>query len=298
MKKTVSVICIIVACALLCSGCLTFSSQLNEEITQNLAPVVTTTVSNVVETTTVAQSDNQETTTVLSQETTTVLSQETTTNTIIPETTTANTQTQNPVTETTTEASQPAVSDYEVLKSGVFHCKGTMVDASGTAPMEMAFTKDTVYVTTDFDGVSVGMLMTADEMYMLYVDNKTYMELGEAIMKMMGVDKDELFGSMDFGFASFGNLEDADSVTQTTVNGSECTCYEFKKENGTATHIYMDGNSLKGFATVNSSGVVTTANYIDYFSAQVPPEMVSPEAGGYTKQNMVTFMSSLMSVMQ
>ena len=101
---------------------------------------------------------------------------------------------------------------------------------------------------------------------------------------------------MDFGFSSFGNLSDADEKTTVVVNGAECECYVFRNDNGSLTHIYMNGNSLKGFASADSSGKVISANYIDYFTADVPSYMVDPSLA-FKKQNMVSFMTSLMSGM-
>lgn len=297
MKKTLSIICVIISVVMAFTGCLRFSSHLIDETTTQANNETTV----LTETTTDAGSTDVN---VIESTTAEVVPPvgETTTN--LPEGTTDGGNTVTPAPETTTSASVQenttnvvsTKSDYDILREGVFYCKGKMVDSTGTAPMEMAFSGNSVYITTDIDGVGIGMLFNDKDVYMIYVDKKTYTEIGETMLKTMDIDKDEMLKSMDFGFASFGNLEEADEKTTATVNGATCDCYVFRNDNGSMTHIYMSGNTLKGFASADSSGKVISANYIDYFSADVPDYMIDPSVA-FTKQNMITFMSSLMSVM-
>lgn len=297
MKKTLSVICVIVAVAMAFTGCLSFSSHLIDETTTQISNETTT----VAGATDVILPENTtaegippvaETTTAPVVEGTTASPAENTTNAPVIENTTA-----APVTETTTAA--PVVStksDYDILRGGVFYCKGTMVDSTGKVPMEMAFSGNSVYVTAAIDGMNVGMIFNDKNVYMLNVDKKTYMEVGETLLKTLEMDREEMLKSMDFGFASFGNLEDADEKTTVDINGTACDCYVFRNDNGSMTHVYMSGSTLKGFGSADSSGKVISANYIDYFTAEVPSYMIDPSTA-FTKQNMLTFMTGLMGAM-
>ena len=307
MKKTLSIICVIVAVAMACTGCLSFSTHLLEETTIQAGNETTafaeTTL--IADTTDIAGAESttdggiQETTSAVAQETTTVGSvQETTTVPSVQETTTVSSSqpTTNLSAPENTTAAGVVKSDYDILREGVFYCKGTMVDSTGTVPMEMAFSGSSVYITAAIDGINVGMLFNDKDVYMINVDKKTYMEVGDTLLKTLDMNREEMLESMDFGFESFGNLSDADEKTTVDVNGVACDCYVFRNDNGSMTHIYMNGNSLKGFASADSSGKVISANYIDYFTGDVPAYMINPSSA-LTKQNMVTFMAGLMSAM-
>ncbi len=296
MKKTLSVICVIVAVAMAFTGCLSFSSNLLEETTtqgnnENSALTETTTVavgtdSDVVESTTAGVD------TPVQENTTASSVQETPTSSPVQENPTSSSVQEN----TTVAPVVSTKSDYEVLRGGSFYCKGTMVDSSGTVPMEMAFSGDSVYVTAAFDGMNVGMLFNGEDVYMMDVDKKTYMELGDWLLKQMDINREEMLESMDFGFSSFGDLADADEKTTADVNGVSCDCYVFRNSGGDMTYVYMSGNALKGFASADSSGKVISANYIEYFSADVPDYMVDPSLA-FEKQNMVEFMGSMIKNM-
>lgn len=290
MKKALSIICVTVAVVITFTGCLSFSSNLLDVTTtqpNNGNPVVeTTTVNGTIDVGAV-----ESTTVPVQEQTTSSPVQENTTNAPVQENTT-----NTPVQENTTSAPVATKSDYDILREGVFYCKGTMVDSTGTVPMEMAFSGSSVYVTAAIDGMNVGMLFNDKSVYMINVDKKTYMEVNESLLKTLEMDKEEMLASMDFGFESFGSLSDADEKTTASVNGVACDCYVFRADNGSMTHIYMDGNTLKGFGSADSSGKVISANYIDYFTQNVPDYMIDPSLA-FKKQNMVTFMAGLMSGM-
>ena len=294
MKKALSVICAIVAVVMTFAGCLSFSSQMLDETTTqvNNDPVVTetTTLPGVTDVG-MTESTTDGTLPPVQESTTNAPVQESTTNAPVQENTT-----NAPVQESTTTAPVVTKSDYDILREGTFYCKGTMVDSTGTVPMEMAFSGTSVYVTAAIDGMNVGMLFNDENVYMINVDKKTYMEVNESLLKQLDMSKEEMLASMDFGFEAFGNLSDADEKTTGTVNGVTCDCYVFRNDNNSMTYIYMDGNSLKGFASADSTGKVISANYIDYFTATVPNYMIDPSVA-FKKQNMVTFMAGLMTAM-
>lgn len=300
MKKTLSIICVIVTVAMAFTGCLSFSSNLLDE----------TTIQAGNETTVLTENTTADLTGIVPEITTDVNSVENTTDSPVIENTTSAPVVENttnapvventtnaPVAENTTSASSGVTkSDYDVLKEGVFYCKGTMVDSTGTVPMEMAFSENSVYITAAIDGMNVGMLFNDKDVFMINVDKKTYMEVGDALLKQLDMNREEMLESMDFGFESFGSLAEADEKTTGAVNGVTCDCYVFRNDNGSLTYIYMDGNTLKGFASADSTGKVVSANYIDYFTADVPSYMIDPSLA-LKKQNMVSFMTSLMSGM-
>ncbi len=89
------------------------------------------------------------------------------------------------------------------------------------------------------------------------------------------------------------DLSQADSKTTGTIGSTNCDVYIFNKTDGTKTRVYMNGNKLMAFEMISKDGNVDSATYITTLSENVPK---LPPAD-YTKQNVISFMSSMESVL-
>lgn len=192
----------------------------------------------------------------------------------------------------------PASNEYDILKSGSFYMKGSLVDSTGTSsPMEIALTPNSVYMLSNFSGATMGLLISNDVMYMIYTDKSAYLELSDSIMSMAGFDMDELMGSEQINFGSYGNLTEADSVTEEDYNGRTCQVYHFTKENGGETRIYMDNAELIRIATYTSSGKLNNSTEIESISGTVPADKSAPPAN-YKHYKGVTGLFSFMTLLE
>lgn len=191
----------------------------------------------------------------------------------------------------------PSSSEYDYLKSGSFAMKGKMIDKTGLdSPYEVAITPDSIYMLSDFSGVPMGMLIADDTVYMVYPEKKAYLEFSDSIMKMAGLDLDELTSSADISFGSYGNLSDAKKVSEAVCNGHNCKVYHFDVASGES-RVYMDGTELIRLATYDSAGKFVSSIDVDTISGTVPAEKRTPPSG-YKAYKGVTGMMSFMTLLE
>lgn len=191
----------------------------------------------------------------------------------------------------------PASPEYDILKSGSFRIKGTMVDKTGVdTPMEIAVTPESVYMLSDFGGIDMGMLIKGKKVYMICPDKKAYLEMSEAIMNMAGMDISELTASDAIDFSIYGDLSEADSVTEVTHNGRVCQVYRFKLASEES-RVYLDGTKLVRLASYDNNGKFLAAIDITEISGNIPAGMISPPSD-YKAYKGVTGMLSFMSLLE
>ena len=208
----------------------------------------------------------------------------------------ATTQASTPATTQPTTPAQSSRNEYDILRSGTFYCVGSMKDAEGTNPLEIAIGPNTVYMLTKMDSVSMAVLVSNKKTYMIYPEGKVYLEMSDLILKMMDLDPDELLDSGNFGFSDMKPLSEANAVTDGTLNGQACKIYNFSNEDGTRTLIYMNGNRLLGMEVYSASDTLTSGTYFESVSATIPEDKMSPPAG-YTKTTFTKFMTMLAGVL-
>jgi hypothetical protein len=191
----------------------------------------------------------------------------------------------------------PASPEYDILKSGSFRIKGTMVDNTGVdTPMEIAVTPESIYMLSDFGGIDMGMLIKGKKVYMICPDKKAYLEMSEAIMNMAGLDISELTASDAIDFSIYGDLSEADSIKEVTHNGRVCQVYCFKLASEES-RVYLDGTKIVRLASYDNNGKFLAAIDITEISGNIPAGMISPPSG-YKAYKGVTGMFSFMSLLE
>lgn len=284
MKKMPLAIFLIILVVFVFAGCLSFSGTLSTSTTEPEEEISFDTPENT--TSVVVTPGYQESTTAAAVETTAAP---------VPDATT------EPSEEKPIQNTAPASSEYDYLKGGSFHMVGTMIDKTGVdAPMEVAITPDSIYMLSDFSGVPMGMLIKNNKVYMIYPDKKAYLELSDSLMSMAGLDISELTSSDTINFGSYGNLSEADSVTEVTHNGRVCQVYHFKVDSGES-RVYMDGTKLVRLSSFDKNGKFITATDISTISGTVPADKSAPPASFKAYKGMTgmfSFMTLLEGVMQ
>lgn len=196
----------------------------------------------------------------------------------------------------------PQKSEYDILKSGSFYMTGSMVDSSGmSSPMEVAVTPNSVYMLADFEGEAMGMLVADDCVYMIYPAKKAYLELSDSIMSMAGLDIDDLISTDQINFGSYGELSEADSVTEEAHNGKACQVYHFVTSEGGESRVFMNGTEIVRIASYDKNGKFLTSTDIENITGSVPADKSAPPKSykaykGIT--GMMSFMTLLGDVMQ
>ena len=199
---------------------------------------------------------------------------------------------------TNAQGQTPAVTgknEFDIFRSGTFYIKGSMRDAEGENPLEMAITPNSIYMLTKFENVDMAILVSNGNTYLVYPGGKAYLEMSATVLKLMGLDTDELISSDDLGFSDLEPLSQATRTSQATLKGKNCTVYEFEKSDGTVSKVYMNGNSLMGLETVEN-GTVLSATYIDSITDAVPADKINPSSS-YSKKSVFEFMGMLSDIM-
>lgn len=273
MKKMYLAVFLIILIAVVFCGCLSFSNTLIPEVEKD-------------ETTTAAENRVTQSETVSETQAD-----------IEPESqSTAPSQNASDTEAETIDIDPPTSSEFDVLKSGTFYMKGGMTDSSGAlSPMEIAMTPSSMFVLSDFNGASMGILIKDNSVYMIYEDEKAYLELSDSIMQMAGLDINELTSSGSIDFSSLGSLSEAQSVTQEEYNGRTCQVYHFENTESGEKRIYMDGTKLIRIAMYSTSGKFVSATEIDSISSSVPAGKSSPPSD-YKAYKGITGMISFMTL--
>ena len=207
----------------------------------------------------------------------------------------ATTAASTPATTAQQPAAQTGVNEYDVLRSGVFYCVGSMKDSEGTNPMEIAITANSIYMATKMENVDMSLLQKDGKIYMIYPDKKIYLEVNSAIQKLVGLNADEMLNADSLGFSEMQPLSAANTTADGELNGTACKIYTFNKSDGARTVVYMNGNRLLAFENIDASGSRATT-YITSITGTVPADKCSPPAD-YEKANLLKFMTAMGDVM-
>lgn len=184
---------------------------------------------------------------------------------------------------------------YDAFRNGNFYAKGSLRDSTGTQPMEMAITDNSIYMLTKMDDIDMAMLISDGDTYLIYPAEKCYMKMSAVVMKLMGIDADEMISSSDLGFSDLKPLSEANSAGTGDLNGVACTVYTFNNENSVS-KIYMKGETLLGMETYSTSGAFESGTYFEVITGSVPESKKNPPSD-YTEKGMTEFMKILMNVM-
>lgn len=211
-----------------------------------------------------------------------------------PESTTEDTVEETPTQPSTEPTVDEDWNEYDVLRSGNFYLKGSMNDGSTLSPITLALGENLVYMETTMDGASMGFLLSDKKTYLINPVSKSYTEFGSILSSLLqsaGMQSQEDMMSLvsEMGFTEMKPLDEADETRDSMINGVSCKEYIFEKEDGTSTHVFMNGKKLLAFEQVNDKNVFDSGTYIDEISAAIPP---LPPAD-YEKQNIYTFITTM-----
>lgn len=166
--------------------------------------------------------------------------------------------------------------EYDILRNGKFYMKGSMIDEAGVpTPMEVAVGDDSVYMLTDFEGHDIGVLVS-DNMYMIYPEEKCYLEISDLLLKMMGESSEDLIDVRSLKIFDGPPLSEASKEKEEIINGRKCKAYYFTMSDGTENRVYMDENRIIRFASYYASGKISTAYDLDEVSDVIPEGKTAP----------------------
>lgn len=196
--------------------------------------------------------------------------------------------------ETTVKTTDAAEQNNDALRviaaffNGTYYLDGTMITGNEEMPLEIAMNGADYEVFTEMDGTDIAIMNLGGKIYLLNPANKKYMELSAAVQKMMGIS-DDMF-TFEFTKIKFDAYSPS-SVTQATYNGSPAVCYSYRGD-GNALDFITVNNEIRQLILYNADGKADTVLETDEFSEKIPDDMLNFK--GYSKTNMISFMSSMM----
>ena len=202
-----------------------------------------------------------------------------------------------PEAEATTAAPQaePAFTEYDIYRSGRFYIKGSVTGENGeTNPMELAVTDGSIYMLTTASGVQMGVMIGGGKTYLVSPEHKMYIEMSGMVMSVLGMDSKKLAAPDNFNFSEMRPLSEADTVTQTELNGEECTEYVFGTAGGKRTCVYLNGTRLLQTDMYDEADTLHNRMTFETVSAEVPSDRIAPPTY-YQKAGLLKFMSTVAS---
>ena len=164
---------------------------------------------------------------------------------------------------------------YDTLRSGTYYFKGTMTQDGQTVPIAMGIDKNTVYVESYMDGLSMGYLLKNGNTYLLNPEKKLYHKLNVveiATLKSAGlITEDELRATVnDMGFTSMPPLSKASNVAPGVLDGASCIIYTFDMTDGAKMKVYTSGDKMLALENVNPVGYTVSLMQFTSISSTVP----------------------------
>lgn len=192
------------------------------------------------------------------------------------------------VTDENAGSNKKAIDTITSFFNGVYYFDGEMISGGEKMPLEIAMNKADFQVFTEMEDKDISLMSLDGKIYMLNPDTKKYTEFSASVQKMMGIDASQF--AFEFNNANFdGN--NLTSITKAKYNNQDAVCYTYKND-----QIHMDficiNNEIKQMTMFDSDGNAKNVLVADEFTADIPDEMLNFK--GYSKTNIISFMSSLM----
>lgn len=172
--------------------------------------------------------------------------------------------------------------------NGVYYFDGEMISDGEKMPLEIAMNKGDFQIFTEMEDKDISLMSLNGKMYMLNPAAKKYTEFSASVQKMIGIDSSQF--SFEFNNAKFdGNKPD--SITKAKYNNQDAVCYTYKNDQIHMAFICVN-NELKQMTMSDTAGNAKNVLIADEFTSDIPDEMFNFK--GYSKTNIISFMSSLM----
>lgn len=170
----------------------------------------------------------------------------------------------------------PANNEYDILRSGNFTMKATMLADNVESTVDMSVSKDgNFYINTEVDGMEMGILVQNNRTYLVYPPEKKYLRLNSAVASLLKMDPSQFTEIADeMGFETMEPLSSADRVTDGQFRGTACKVYHVPYGNGAFSNVYLNGTKLLGIENLSASGNIESTMIIRSVSAgfpQMPP---------------------------
>ena len=195
------------------------------------------------------------------------------------------------VTQPNTADKQQADAAVEQIKAFMdltFYMDGAFYgDGMGTST-EMAVRGEDYEITANLDGIEIGIMKLGDKMYMKRIATKQYVEMSDAVLKLIGMNAEDLaipLEKMDFDATT------PVSVYDVTIGGKKGVCYTYANDENLIKFYAADGD-LKQVEIVGLDGKVNTTMEMKTFSTTYPADVFTLK--GYTSSTIGDMLADVM----
>lgn len=195
------------------------------------------------------------------------------------------------------DAPSSSSNQYEIVRSKNFYIKGQIsTNEKNYDSCVMAVTSKTVYMTSDFEGAEMGMLVDDGDIYMIYPAKKSALLMSDTVLAMAGLSSDDLLGESDIDFSSMPEFSKLRKLRTEKFRGTSCTVYSYTDADG-VTEVYMSGDKLIRLVSLDRTGKYLSDTVIEKITSTVPAECKSVPKG-YKIYKGLTGMYSFMNLIE
>lgn len=158
---------------------------------------------------------------------------------------------------------------FEILRNNSFYLNCEM-SQNGVVyeKMDIAVTDNSYYLSSELEGVEIGILISDDELYMLYPEKKAALHMSESLLGIMEMSKEDLISSADFGFSYAPGIKDMKVERTEKFRNKDCTVYSYFT-GAEKIEIYMCGDSLVRMVFYDSTMKIISDMVVNNISEDV-----------------------------
>lgn len=192
------------------------------------------------------------------------------------------------VTDENTNSSKKVTDTITSFFNRTYYFDGEMISDGEKMPLEIAMNKSDFQLFTEMEDKDISLMSLDGKIYMLNPSTKKYTEFSASVQKMMGIDASQF--TFEFNNANFDG-RNPDSITKAKYNNQDAICYTYKNAQIHMDFICVD-DEIRQMTMFDADGNAKNVLIADEFVADIPDEMLNFK--GYSKTNIISFMSSLM----
>ena len=160
--------------------------------------------------------------------------------------------------------------------SGKYYISSTMIADGTSNDIDIAIRGTDFYTTVDVDGIKMGIMFLGDNIYMINLEEKKYLDF-KTISMMTGnqldFDMDELKEVASVFDLSVYNFTGYDQA-EVDLDGQKANRYRFFADDISIYFYFVDG-VMKKVEHANKNGEVATTFVVKSFSPDIPAGMMS-----------------------
>ena len=172
--------------------------------------------------------------------------------------------------------------------SGKYYISSVMVADGTETDMDIAISGTDFYTTMDVDGIEMGMMFRDDNIYLINISEKKYIDF-KTIATLMGSQMDfdiselkEVAAVFDLSVYNFHSCD----YEETEYEGQPANCYKYYADEISIYFYFVDG-VMKRVDYGDANGTINTQIIVNEFSSTIPAGMMS--LTGLKKSTLFTF---------